>query len=119
MATPAPGPATPRRRRRVRIPHPHLPHLSLTQVRVLRLFALLALFSGLVLYAVFRSVRFQEVLRRKTEIVLAKRLGRPVTIGGFDLALVPPSFIVRDVSIANDPRGVPGPCFAAAELEVR
>ena len=119
MATPAPDPTTPRRKRRVRIPHPHLPHLSLTQVRVLRLFALLALFSGLVLYAVFRSVRFQELLRRKTEIVLQKRLGRPVTIGGFDLALVPPSFVVRDVSIANDPRGVPGPCFAAAELELR
>jgi hypothetical protein len=120
MATPEPGPTTSRRRRKlVRIPHPHLPHLSLTQVRLLRLFLLLGLFSGLVLYAVFRSVRFQELLRRKTELVLAERLGRPVHIGGFDLALVPPSFVVRDVSIANDPRGLPGPCFAAAELEVR
>ncbi len=120
MATPGPDPTTPRRRRKLlRIPHPHLPHLSLTQVRVLRLFLLVGLFSGLVLYAVFRSVRFQELLRRKTELVLGERLGRPVRIGGFDLSLVPPSFIVRDVQIANDPRGLPGPCFAAAELEVR
>ena len=49
-----------------RVPHPHLPHLTLEQVRVLRLFALLFLFSLLVLYAVFRSSRFQELLRIPT-----------------------------------------------------
>src|SRR6267154_6173270 len=90
-----------------RIPHPHLPHLTLMQVRFLRLFLGLAFFSGLVLYSVFRSTRFQELMRRKTERVLAAKLGRSVTIGGFDLALVPPSFRVRDVTVANDPRGLP------------
>ncbi len=112
------GPAG-RRRHRVRIPHPHLPHLTLTQVRLLRLFGLLLVFSVLVLYAVARSVRFQELLRRRAEQLLTERLGRPVTIGSFDLYLVPPAFVVRNVTLANDPRGVPGPCFAAAEIELR
>ncbi len=107
------------KRRRVRIPHPHIPELTLTQVRGLRLFTLLLLFSVLVLYAVFRSTRFQELLRRRTEQLLTEKLARPVTIGGFDLSLLPPAFLVRDVALANDPRGVPGPCFAAAEIELR
>jgi hypothetical protein len=108
-----------RKGRRVRIPHPHFPEITLTQVRVLRLFSLLFVFSLLVLYAVFRSVRFQELLRRRTETYLTQKLARPVTIGGFDLSLVPPAFLVKDVTLANDPRGVPGPCFAAAEVELR
>ncbi|MFI5181331.1 MAG: translocation/assembly module TamB domain-containing protein [Thermoanaerobaculia bacterium] len=120
MARPDGGPEAPRDPgRRVRIPHPHLPDLTLTQVRVLRLFSLLLLFTILVLYAVFRSVRFQDLLRHKTETYLSKKLARPVAIGGFDVSLLPPSFVVRDVSIANDPRGLPGPCFAASEVEVR
>jgi len=102
-----------------RIPHPHIPQLSLEQVRVLRLFALLFLFSVLVLYAVFRSVRFQELLRKRTETLLSEALQRPVTIGGFDLSLVPPAFLVRDVAVGNDPRGLPGPCFAAEEVSLR
>ena len=120
MATREGDPEAPAgKRRRVRIPHPHLPGLSLTQVKVVRLFTLLLLFSTLVLYAVFRSVRFQEVLRRRTEILLKEKLDRPVTIGGFDLSLFPPSFLVKDVVLANDPRGLPGPCFSAAEIELR
>ncbi|MGE5346496.1 MAG: translocation/assembly module TamB domain-containing protein, partial [Acidithiobacillales bacterium] len=107
------------RRHRVRIPHPHLPHLTLTQVRVLRLFGLLLVLFLLVLYAVARSVRFQELLRRRAEMLLTERLGRPVAIGSFDLYLIPPAFVVRNVRLANDPRGVPGPCFAAAEIELR
>ena len=107
------------KRRRVRIPHPHIPELTLTQVRALRLFALLLIFSVLVLYAVFRSTRFQEALRARTEKLLTEKLARPVTIGDFDLSLLPPAFLVRDVSLANDPRGVPGPCFAASEIELR
>ena len=42
-----------------------------------------------------------------------------MTIGGFDLALVPPAFVVKDVAIANDPRGLAGPCFAAEEVSLR
>ena len=95
------------------------PHLTLKQVRLLRLFGLLLFFSLLVLYAVFRSARFQEILRRRTESLLFEATGRPVSIGGFDLSLVPPAFVVRDVALANDPRGVPGPAFAAAEVEIR
>jgi len=102
-----------------RIPHPHVPQLTLEQVRVLRLFLLLFVFSILVLYAVFRSSRFQELLRRRTETLLSERLQRKVTIGGFDLSLVPPAFLVRDVAIANDPRGLAGPCFAAEEVSLR
>lgn len=103
----------------VRIPHPHIPHLSLRQVKVLRLYFLLTVMTALVLYAVFRSHRFQELMRRKSEKVFSEAAGRPVTIGGFDLALVPPAFIVRDVAVANDPRGLPGNAFSAAEVEVR
>jgi len=102
-----------------RIPHPHIPQLSLEQVRVIRLFALLFLFSVLVLYAVFRSVRFQELLRKRTQTLLSEALQRPVTIGGFDLSLVPPAFLVRDVAVGNDPRGLAGPCFAAEEVSLR
>lgn len=102
-----------------RIPHPHLPHLTLEQVRVLRLFSLLFVFSLLVLYAVFRSTRFQELLRRRTQTLLSETLKRKVQIGGFDLSLVPPAFVVKDVAIANDPRGLPGPCFAAEEVSLR
>ena len=102
-----------------RIPHPHLPHLSLEQVRVLRLFGLLFVFSLLVLYAVFRSSRFQDLLRRRTETYLSEKLQREVRIGGFDLSLVPPAFVVRDVSVANDPRGLPGACFSAEEVSLR
>lgn len=103
----------------VRIPHPHIPHLTLKQVKVVRLYTLLALMSVLVLYAVFRSHRFQELMRRKSEKILTQAAGRAVTIGGFDLSLVPPAFIVRDVAVANDPRGLPGNAFSAAEIELQ
>ena len=96
-----------------------LPHLSLTQVRLVRLFALLLVFSLLVLYAVFRSTRFQELLRRRTERLIGDRIGRTVRFGGFDLALVPFAFRVRDVAVANDPRGLEGPAFSASEIELR
>ncbi len=102
-----------------RIPHPHIPHLLLEHVRVLRLFALLFFFSLLVLYAVFRSARFQDLLRRRAETLLSEALKRKVTIGGFDLALVPPAFLVKDVAVANDPRGLSAPCFAAEEVKGR
>ncbi len=105
--------------RALRIPHPHLPHLSLTQVRVLRLYLLLAILSGLAVYAVFRSSRFQDLLRRKSERVLTAEIGRKVTIGSFDVALFPPSFLVRDVALENDPRGLPGACFAAEEIAIQ
>ena len=96
-----------------------LPHLSLTQVRLVRLFTLLLVFTALVLYAVFRSSRFQELLRRRTERLLTAKIGRTVTIGSFDLALVPFAFLVRDVAVANDPRGLAGPAFSASEIELR
>src|SRR5438105_3881135 len=107
------------RRRFKKIPHPHFPHLTLRQVRVLRLFLLLFFFSGLVLYGVFRSSRFQELMRKNSERLLSQRTGRAVSIGGFDLRLLPPAFVVRDVSIANDPRGLPGACFTAEGVELR
>jgi hypothetical protein len=102
-----------------RRPIPTLPQLSLTQVRLVRLFALLAVFSVLVLYGVFRSSRFQDAMRRKTERLLEAQIGRKVSIGGFDLALFPFSFLVRDVSIANDRRSLAGPLFSASEIEIR
>jgi hypothetical protein len=96
-----------------------LPHLTLRQVRLVRLFGLLFVFSVLVLYGVFRSHRFQDAMRRKTERFLSAQVGRRVAIGGFDLALFPFSFLVRDVSIANDRRSLAGPLFSASEIEVR
>lgn len=106
-------------RRLKRIPHPHFPELSLSEVRVLRLFTLLLTFSLLVLYGVFRSSRFQELMRRKAERLATAELGRDVAIGGFDLSLIPPAFLVRDVKVANDPRGLPGSCFSADEIALR
>ncbi|HKC24215.1 MAG TPA: translocation/assembly module TamB domain-containing protein [Thermoanaerobaculia bacterium] len=106
------------KRRLARIPHPHLPHLTLSKVRILRLFTLLFVFSLLVLYGVFRSARFQELLRVRAEHLLTDRIGRPVSIGGFDLRLVPFAFAVRDVAIANDARGLRGPCFSAEEISL-
>ena len=102
-----------------RRPIPSLKHLTLKQVRLVRLFLLLALFSVLVLYAVFRSQRFQEAMRRKTERLLSAQIGRKVSIGGFDLALLPFSFVVKDVAIANDRRSLAGPLFSASEIEIR
>ena len=102
-----------------RRPIPPLPQLTLTQVRLVRLFALLFVFSVLVLYGVFRSHRFQDAMRRKTERLLEAQIGRKVSIGGFDLALLPFSFLVRDVSIANDRRSLAGPLFSASEIEIR
>ena len=96
-----------------------LPHLTLTQVRLVRLFTLLLVFTVLVLYGVFRSSRFQELLRRRTERLLTAKIGRTVTIGSFDLALVPFAFLVRDVAVANDRRGLYGPALSAAEIELR
>lgn len=106
-------------RRFKRIPHPHVPHLSLTQVKVFRLFFLLFVVSILVLYGVFRSSRLQELLRRRSERLFSHELGRPVTIGRFDLALLPPAFQVKDITIGNDPRGLPGNCFSAEEISLR
>ena len=102
-----------------RRPIPTLPHLTLTQVRLVRLFLLLFVFSVLVLYGVFRSQRFQDAMRRKTERLLEAQIGRKVSIGGFDLALLPFSFLVRDVSIGNDRRSLAGPLFSASEIEIR
>jgi uncharacterized protein involved in outer membrane biogenesis len=101
-----------------RIPAPKL-NLTLKQVRLLRLFGLLVAFSALTLYAVFRSERFQEVMRRKSQKALESLTGRQVKIGGFDLALIPPAFVVRDVSISNDPEGLDQPAFSAAQIELR
>lgn len=95
------------------------PLRRLTRVRIPRLFLLLGILTPLVLYAVFRSGRFQELMRRKAERVLTQAVGRPVRIGGFDLALVPPRFVVKDVWLANDPRGLAAPAFSAAEIELR
>lgn len=106
-------------RRLTRLAHPRIPRIPAREVRVLRLFGLVALVSVLVLYAVFRSVRFQELLRRKAEQKLTATLRRKVTIGGFDWSFLPPALIVRNVAVANDPRGVPGACLSAAEVELR
>jgi hypothetical protein len=120
---PPPGERRSRRsrlkRRLARIPHPHLPHLTLREVRLFRLFGLLFVFSVLVLYAVFRSARAQELLRARTERYLSSLTGRTVTIGRFDVTLVPLAFSVSDLSVSNDPRGLPGPCFSAEEISIR
>ena len=102
-----------------RSPIPSLKHLTLKQVRLARLFLLLGLFSVLVLYAVFRSQRFQEAMRRKSERLLSAQIGRKVSIGGFDLALFPFSFVVKEVAIENDRRSLAGPLFSASEIEIR
>ena len=62
---------------------------------------------------------FQDLLRRRTQTLLTEKIGREVRIGGFDLALVPPAFLVKDVFVANDPRGLPGACFSAEEISLR
>jgi len=93
--------------------------LRTLRVRPGRLLVLLVLFSVLVLYGVFRSPRFQELLRRRAERLLTARIGRQVSIGRFDVTLVPPAFTIRNIAVQNDPRGLPGPCFSAEEVSLR
>jgi 2,3,4,5-tetrahydropyridine-2-carboxylate N-succinyltransferase len=58
-------------------------------------------------------------MRRRSQATLRQLTGREVSIGGFDLRLLPPAFIVKNVRVANDGRGLAGDCFSAAEIEVR
>src|SRR5512135_1153937 len=57
--------------------------------------------------------------RGRIQAELQNRLGRPVTLGGIDLSLLPPSLRVKDVAIGEDPRFGAGPFARAQELSVR
>jgi len=104
MATREGDPEAPAgKRRRVRIPHPHLPGLSLTQVKVVRLFTLLLLFSTLVLYAVFRSSASGGPAAPDRDPPEGEA-GPPRHDRRFRPLPLSPSFLVKDVVLANDPR---------------
>jgi len=50
---------------------------------------------------------------------LQNRLGRPVSLGNIKASFLPPSLIVKDVVIGEDPRFGAGPFAKAQELDVR
>lgn len=70
-----------------------------------------ALFAAVVLY--LESAAFADLARRVAERRLAEALGREVTIGAVDLALVPFSVTVENVSIAG-PTPSAEPLFSLA-----
>jgi AsmA protein len=65
--------------------------------------------------------RFVDVHQYRPQIQaeLESRLGRQVSLGDIRVSLLPPSIIVKDVVIAEDPRFGAGPFARAKELDVR
>ena len=65
--------------------------------------------------------RFLDVnsYRGRIQAELQSRLGRPVTLGDINLSLLPPSLLVKDLVIGEDPGFGPGPFAKAQELAVR
>ena len=50
---------------------------------------------------------------------LQDRLGRPVSLGTIKASFLPPSLVVKDVVIGEDPRFGAGPFAKAQQLDVR
>ncbi len=57
--------------------------------------------------------------RTRIQAELQSRLGRPVSLGNIKASFLPPSLIVKDVVIGEDPRFGAGPFAKAQELGVR
>lgn len=88
----------------------------------MRKFAIIALCICVVVVLVLALLpQFLDVNHYKPRIQaeLQNRLGRPVTLGNIRASFLPPSLIVKDVSIGEDPRFGSGAFAKAQELDVR
>ncbi len=73
--------------------------------------AVLLVAAGLIAPHLVDINRYRGQIQAQVE----KRLGRPVSLGGMNLSLFPPSLQVRSLSIAEDPRFTTGQPFLSAE----
>jgi uncharacterized protein involved in outer membrane biogenesis len=73
--------------------------------------AVLLIAAGLIAPHLIDINRYRGQIQAQVE----KRLGRPVSLGGMNLSLFPPSLQVRNLSIAEDPRFSTGQPFLSAE----
>ncbi len=76
---------------------------------------------GLIVLALAVVPRFLDVnnYRGRIQAELQNQLGRPVTLGDINLSLLPPSLLVEDVVIGENPRFGGEPFAKAQELSVR
>ncbi len=79
------------------------------------------LVCALIVLALAVAPRFLDVnqYRGRIQAELQSRLGRSVSLGDISLSLLPPSLLVKDVVIGEDPKFGVGPFAKAQELAVR
>jgi len=82
-----------------------------------RLFTIIVLFLVLTAYAIWKSDRFQNMIQGVSQSRLAAALGRSVTFQTVEIRIFPPSLLLADVRIGNDPR-LPGPMLTAEEISI-
>ena len=88
----------------------------------MRKFAVVAIVVCVVVVLVLALIpQFLDVnhYRPRIQTELQTRLGRPVTLGEIKASFLPPSLIVKDVVIGEDPHFGAGPFAKAQELNVR
>jgi uncharacterized protein involved in outer membrane biogenesis len=88
----------------------------------MRKFAIIALVVCVVVVLVLALLpQFLDVnhYRPRIQAELQSRLGRPVTLGNIKASFLPPSLIVKDLVIGEDPRFGTGAFAKAQELDVR
>jgi hypothetical protein len=95
--------------------HPHRP---LRRLSTLRLFVLVLVFLVLAGYAVWNSERFQTLFQGVSQTRLSEVLGRPVTFRQVEFRFLPPSLLLADVRIGNDPRLPDEPFLSADEVSI-
>src|SRR5437870_7912828 len=82
---------------------------------VIGIIILLIIVAGVVFAATFDVNKYRGTIQSEIE----KRLGRQVTLGDMHLSLLPPSFRVQSLAIADDPRlRSEKPFVQAQELDV-
>ena len=85
-------------------------------------FAIIAVAACVLLVIVLALLRqFLDVSHYypRIQAELQNRLDRPVSLGNIKVSFLPPSLIVKDVVIGEDPRFGAGPFAKARELDVR
>ena len=86
-----------------------------------RLFGIVLAFLLVAGYAVWKSDRFQSLVHGISQARLSGALGVPVSFDTVDLSFFPPSILLANVRIANDPRlGLPAdrPLLEAEEVSI-
>src|SRR5437870_4572430 len=87
-------------------------HLSLP-----RLFGIILLFIIASGYAVWKSDRFQSLFHGVSQSRLTAVLGRPVTFKTVEIRFFPPTVLLANVRIGNDPR-LPGELLTVEEVSI-